>query len=123
LDTQVFLWVVQDQAKLSPKCIAAIRDPKTELFLSAASVWEIGIKMGLGKLSLPKPLSQVLREVQAIGLRSLPISWEHAQAVEGLPNIHKDPFDRLLIAQAQVEELAVLSSDKVFKEYKAKVLW
>ena len=123
LDTHVFLWIVSDQRKLSARCVAVLQESKTELYLSAASVWEIGIKAGSGKLKLHKPLNQMLNEVEVTGLKQMPVTWEHASGVETLPAIHKDPFDRLLIAQAKLEALTVLTSDTVFKQYKVPVLW
>ena len=93
------------------------------MLLSVASVWEIVIKHALGKLQLQKSLDAIVREQQANGIQVLPIWLEHVLAVAGLPAIHSDPFDRLLIAQATVEGARVLSADPVIARYPVPVVW
>lgn len=87
------------------------------------SVWEMVIKQQLGKLTLARPLHTILAHQQANGIRVLPVSLSHVLAVETLPTPHKDPFDRLLVAQANVEGAAILSADPIFAQYPVKVLW
>ena len=94
-----------------------------ELFLSAASAWEIGIKYGLGKLTLPAPpIESVPALLARSGVTALPILHQHALRVATLPSVHRDPFDRLLVAQAQVEDLLLLTADRIFERYDVKLL-
>lgn len=106
LDTHVLLWALAGDPRLSEGQANAIAT--AELYLSAASVWEIGIKRALGKLDVPEDLFRVAAEA---GCRALPISWAHAQTAAALPAHHNDPFDRMLIAQATCEGLQLASSD------------
>jgi PIN domain nuclease of toxin-antitoxin system len=95
-----------------------------EIYLSAVSSWEIGIKSALGKLRLPEPVvSYVPKRMAAQGIRPLPITHSHALAVSELPTYHSDPFDRLLIAQAQVEGMAILTADRAFRVYPLEIVW
>ena len=112
LDTHVLLWAVLNDPRLSTKQAEAIAGG--ELYLSAASVWEIGIKRALGKLNVPEDLFEVAVDA---GCRPLPISWTHAEVAAALPPHHTDPFDRMLIAQAQCEKLGLASSDRAFAAY------
>jgi PIN domain nuclease of toxin-antitoxin system len=106
LDTHVLLWGLLDDPRLSAPQRDAI--DAGELYLSAASVWEIGIKRGLGKLDVPDAIFGIAADA---GCRPLPISWTHAEAAASLPPHHADPFDRMLIAQARCEGLRLASSD------------
>nr|VFJ86379.1 MAG: PIN domain nuclease, a component of toxin-antitoxin system (PIN domain) [Candidatus Kentron sp. H]VFJ88250.1 MAG: PIN domain nuclease, a component of toxin-antitoxin system (PIN domain) [Candidatus Kentron sp. H]VFJ95469.1 MAG: PIN domain nuclease, a component of toxin-antitoxin system (PIN domain) [Candidatus Kentron sp. H] len=124
LDTHVFLWLRFSPEKVSRRALAAYRKPANEVFLSLVSVWEIQIKQQLGKLDLDVPLAQLLyeqREHNAV--QFLPIELPHILTMEELPFHHKDPFDRLLIAQAIREEMTLVSSDGVFSEYSVPGLW
>ena len=124
LDTHVFLWWIVDDSRLSPRCIELIADGGNELLLSAASGWEIAIKAGLGRLVVPEPLDRFLSEQlfhNHIG--ALPIELRHALHVHSLPSLHRDPFDRLLIAQAQVEQLPILTADQHIAQYAVDVIW
>ncbi|WP_299964083.1 type II toxin-antitoxin system VapC family toxin [uncultured Roseobacter sp.] len=112
LDTHVMLWAVLNDPRLSKAQAAAISDG--EIYLSSASVWEIGIKRALGKLDVPPEVFEIAVEA---GCRPLPISWTHAQAAADLPMHHGDPFDRMLIAQARCEGLRLASSDAKFAAY------
>ena len=101
-----------------------VSDPSNELFLSAASAWEIAIKFVLGKLPLPLPPAEyVPRRLESSGTLSLPVETRHALRVADLPSHHRDPFDRLLIAQAQLEKLPILTSDQAFDAYDVDVHW
>ena len=124
LDTHTFLWWITDDQRLSQHSIELIADGTNELLFSAASGWEIAIKAGLGRLDIPDPLDRFVSEHlfrNHIGV--LPIQLSHALQVVALPQLHRDPFDRLLVAQAQVERLPILSSDKQITAYDIEVLW
>lgn len=112
LDTHVLLWAVLNDPRLSEAQARAITDG--EVYLSSASVWEIGIKQALGKLDVPDDLFEI---ASAAGCRPLPISWTHAAAAAALPPHHSDPFDRMLIAQARCENLHLASSDSKLAAY------
>lgn len=103
LDTHTFIWWDSNPSLLSPDALAFCQDSSNTILLSVVSVWEIIIKSQLGKLSLNMPLRTILAQQQTNGIQILPMTMEHALSVEDLPAIHKDPFDRLLIAQANVE--------------------
>jgi PIN domain nuclease of toxin-antitoxin system len=122
LDTQAFLWWISDHPKLSRRARATIADE--HCFLSIASCWEMAIKVSLRKLDMPQPLDRFLQEqLEVNGFALLPVSLEHAAAVSGLPFHHRDPFDRILTAQALEEEIPLVSSDPVFKTYGVKRIW
>ena len=123
LDTHAFLWFVAGDERLSRKARRAMENDEAELHLSSASVWEIAIKSSLGRLTLPTPLRVYVAEKVASGFHMLPVEWEHAAAVETLPLHHRDPFDRLLVAQAMAENLTVVTGDALFRSYGVKVLW
>ena len=124
LDTHAFLWWITNDRQLSTTAEAFIRDKKNDLLLSAASAWEIAIKNSLGKLPLPEPPEVFIpRQMLINQTRPLPISVEHALAVSGLPPHHRDPFDRLLVAQAKTENIPLLSADAILKPYAVQVLW
>lgn len=114
LDTHVFLWSVADSPELPKKAKDAIRDAD-EVFVSAASLWEISIKVGLGKLKANP--QEFVRAISASGFTELPITALHAAQVETLPEHHKDPFDRLLVAQALTEPMHLLTADAQLKVY------
>lgn len=118
LDTHVWLWSLTDPERLNEGAKTLVIDPSVEVFLSAASAWEIAIKAALGLLPLPEPAAQyVPRRMTDQGIAELPIAFAHALRVESLPGHHKDPFDRLIVAQAQLENCAVLSADQKLRAY------
>lgn len=123
MDTHTFIWWDSDPAKLSPTASAFMQDPTNLIFLSIVSVWEITIKQQLGKLTLRMPLATIVRQQQSNGILILQPTLEHAFAVEALPTPHKDPFDRLLIAQANVENAAMLTADPLFSQYPVTIVW
>jgi PIN domain nuclease of toxin-antitoxin system len=124
LDSHVVLWAVDDPARLSPQAVAALQDSANELHLSAATIWEISIKVGLNKLSLSMPYRQWMdRAIGDLGLLLLPITVEYAEVQAGLPRHHGDPFDRLLAAQAQVENISLVSADAIFDRYGVNRIW
>lgn len=122
LDTQAFLWWVTDDPKLSRKARVAIADQPC--ILSIVSCWEMSIKVSLGKLEMPKAVDRFLQEqLEVNGFSLLPVSLEHAAAVADLPFHHCDPFDRLLAAQALLDDLPIVSSDAIFRRYGVKRVW
>lgn len=122
LDTQAFLWWVGDDPRLSKRARREIA--AEQCFLSIASCWEMAIKSSLGKLETPRPLDRFLQEqLEVNGFSLLPIALEHMAALSELPFHHRDPFDRLVAAQARRDGLAVVSSDKVFTRYGVKRVW
>ncbi len=123
IDTQIFLWLFGFVSRISPDVENLIKSGNQNTYFSAASVWEIAIKYGNGKLQLPdKPEIFVPDRMSRADFKQLEITHEHALAVANLPQIHKDPFDRLLIAQANEENLTLLSADKIFAQYKVKFI-
>ncbi|PYX22712.1 MAG: PIN domain nuclease [Acidobacteria bacterium] len=124
LDTGVWLWSVGEPERMSSSAREIFADRTEELFLSAVTSWEVAIKVASGKLRLPEPPgTYVPSRIMMQGLRPLPISHMHALAVHGLPPHHRDPFDRLLIAQAIVENMTLLTADREFKKYDLPLLW
>lgn len=122
LDTHAFLWWTQDDARLSGPARQAIAD--SECYLSMAGCWEVAIKVSLGKLQLDRPVAQFFAEqLLACGVSLLPIEFRHAMRVAGLPFHHRDPFDRLLAAQAIEERLAIVSADTAYDQYGVKRIW
>jgi PIN domain nuclease of toxin-antitoxin system len=124
LDTHCWLWWLAEPERLNAEALAAVTDRRNALFLSAASAWEIAIKVGLGKLTLPgPPSSYVPSRLAEDGISSLPIEQRHALQVAELPHLHRDPFDRLLVAQALVEDLVLLTADPEVARYPVELLW
>jgi PIN domain nuclease of toxin-antitoxin system len=115
LDTHVLLWWLSDDRRLKPSERRVIADRDALVYVSAATIWEIGIKRNLGRLDLD--LEVLEQELLAGAMIELPIKWRHAGATAALPRYHDDPFDRLLITQAQAEGLTVVSYDKAFRDY------
>ena len=119
LDTQVLLWVLTKPRRLSVAATDAIEAEENEVFVSMASPWEISIKTALGNLTPPNDLEHQLREKR---FELLPIALRHTEAVGFLPHHHRDPFDRMLIAQAQVDGLTLVSSDREIRRYPVALL-
>ena len=121
LDTNVAVWLLLgDRARVSDAAVAAMEDEGNEITLSAASVWEIAIKRSLGKLTIEDRWTTALTR---LGFDPLPVSAVHAEAVEALPWHHRDPFDRILIAQASVEGCALVSADSRVAHYDVEIVW
>jgi PIN domain nuclease of toxin-antitoxin system len=120
VDSHVLLWHVLDDPRLKPEPTAAIEAEDAEVLVSVASLWEVAIKTGLGKLEAPEDLPE---RVQQLGFELLTITPEHAWRVRTLPAHHRDPFDRILIAQAEVERLPIVTADPAFEVYDVKVVW
>lgn len=123
LDTHTFLWAALGDQDLSATARGVLEDGSNELFLSAVSAWEIAIKYGRNLPLHEPPDEYVPSRIARLGLRALPIEVRHALHVYTLPRIHRDPFDRLLIAQAQLEGLPILTSDANIARYDVEVIW
>ena len=124
LDTHVWLWWLSDPERLGAQARQVIQNPDNAILLSAVSSWEIAIKCALGKLQLPEPPeSFVPKRLARDDIRPLPIQHTHALRVSSLPLHHSDPFDRLLIAQAQIEDIPIITADPLFKSYDVGILW
>lgn len=124
LDTQAFLWMIRGAPELSPTAKRYMLDTGNALYLSIASIWEIAIKSSIGKLKLAQPLEVFIpAELQANDIQQLDLSFRHVARVARLPFHHRDPFDRILVCQAETEGLAVLSADPVFARYNVQRIW
>ena len=124
LDTCTFLWICIGDEKLSAKAKDVFLDSDNDVFLSAASCLEISIKSSIGKLNLPGPVESYIPEIRELHkIETLPISEKAALHVQRLPNLHKDPFDRLLIAQAVTGELSIVTPDDLIKQYGFMTIW
>ena len=123
LDTHIFIWWADHPEKLSPAALSALEDETNELVLSVASVWEMQIKIQLGKLKLSLPLKELVKNQQDTNnLTVSPVALPHVLALDALPFHHKDPFDRLLIAQSIEEGLTLVTADSQFSAYSIKLL-
>jgi PIN domain nuclease of toxin-antitoxin system len=124
LDMHTFLWWNANDPKLSPLCRQLIADPANTIYLSAVSAWEIAIKTQIGKLTLPEPPDlYVLSRVKNNNFQVLPITLQHALHTYTLPLHHRDPFDRILIAQSQLENLPILTVDALIAQYGVQTIW
>lgn len=124
LDTHTFLWWNVDDDRLSQSARALITDPANQVLISAASAWEMAIKSARGRLTLPMPVRRyVSTRVASQGFEVLPINLSHALAVAELPEFHADPFDRLLVAQSQLEDIPLVTADRWIGRYEVRILW
>jgi PIN domain nuclease of toxin-antitoxin system len=124
LDIHVFLWWNQGSSELSKKALRILADPANTLILSVASAWEIAIKTQSGKLRLPEDASTYVPVRAAhYGMEILPIHLTHALALQSLPLLHRDPFDRMLVVQSQIEKLSILTADPTIRSYPVDTIW
>ncbi len=124
LDTCAFLWWMTSPERVPRRLLERLRDPSNDVLLSAASGWEISVKSTLGRLELPTPVAAfIARAAKEHSLEILPISMAHAVRSGALPLHHRDPFDRLLIAQAEIERMSIATPDRVYRTYGVRVLW
>ena len=124
LDTHTFLWWITDDTRLSPRARKLIVDGHNRLFFSAASGWEIAIKARLGRLGFPtEPSAFIPKQLAQNSIGVLPVHLSHALHVYGLPGHHRDPFDRILIAQSQLEDLPILTADPLVAQYEVDTIW
>jgi PIN domain nuclease of toxin-antitoxin system len=123
LDTQIFLWWYREPNRISARIWNALRDPTNQLALSVVSMWEIQIKVSIGKLQLPTTVENLVSTYNAINqVRSLPVFEYHIWPLVRLPRHHRDPFDRLLIAQAIAEDYTLVTADSLFAQYPVHIL-
>ena len=120
LDTHVFLWMLSAPDRINEKATKILRNPNTAVYVSAVSAVEISIKKKLGKLEAPDGLAD---EIKLRGLLELPLRYAHGEAMQNMPDHHADPFDRMLIAQAQSEGLTIITHDEKFGKYPVTLLW
>jgi PIN domain nuclease of toxin-antitoxin system len=124
LDTHVFIWWDSEPKRLSHRALALCNDPENELVLSVVSLWEIQIKSQIDKIRLRLPLPDLVRTQQETNsMVLLPLTGPHVYTLDELPHFHRDPFDRMLVAQAKVEKLRLISSDEMLKRYPIELIW
>jgi PIN domain nuclease of toxin-antitoxin system len=124
LDTHAFIWWDSEPDRLSSRALSFCQDSGNTLLLSVASAWEMQIKLQLGKLKLSLPLAELIENQRRVnGLEILHIGLEHILALDELPLVHKDPFDRLLVAQASVQRASLVTNDPVMAKYPVRVIW
>ena len=125
LDTHALLWADLAPTRLSPRCRRLIEDESVDLLWSAASSWEISIKFGLGRLELPFPSAAAfLRDqVENLRLTPLPVTHKHTFVLGELPHLHRDPFDRMLVAQARAEKVPIVTCDRALHAYDVETIW
>ncbi|MEO1257005.1 MAG: type II toxin-antitoxin system VapC family toxin [Bacteroidota bacterium] len=124
LDTHTFLWFINDDESLSPTAKQLVEDPVNHIFLSVASIWEMAIKISIGKLEMPSPFTDFIsKQLQNNTIEVLNISIAHAGIMVTLPFHHRDPFDRLLIAQSTFEDTPIIGRDAIFDEYNIQRIW
>ena len=122
IDTHVLIWFLEGNNLLSKSRRQVVANPQNNVFVSIASLWEMAIKISLGKLTLARPFADVIKQISLEDITILPIKPEHALQVSGLSFHHRDPFDRIIIAQAQVENLPIMTDDGEFGNYAIKIL-
>jgi PIN domain nuclease of toxin-antitoxin system len=123
LDTHAFIWYIDGDPRLSPLALAAIDDPGNERWISAGTLWEMAIKINLGKLTLKQPFQTIRGYMASNKLLWLPIEFDHTFQASSLPLLHRDPFDRMLVAQALSEGLAIVTKDTWIPQYGVPVIW
>lgn len=123
LDTHTFLWAITDSPELPDKVIEILENPENQLFLSIASLWEIAIKLNIGKLRLTFSFDEIPEKLVEADVRVVNINFEHLSIVEKLPLLHRDPFDRLIVAQAVFENYILLTKDSALQSYSAQTFW
>ena len=123
LDTHALIWFLNGDKKLSQKAKNLIEDPNNSKVVSIASIWEIAIKLSLGKFKFKKGFKYFLELVEENGFEILPISFDHTMIVSTLEFLHRDPFDRIIIAQCKIENMILITKDENIKQYKVEITW
>ena len=123
LDTHSFIWFINGDNNLSAKARKEIENPANINFISIASIWEMAIKVSLDRLEIMRPFEDIKNQIDNNGFEILPILFEHTLKLTNLTFHHRDPFDRLIIAQSVVEKMPIISKDKLFDKYKVKRIW
>lgn len=122
LDTHALLWWMDNSKRLGRRALAVLKDPHNDVWISSVCIWEVSIKTSIGRVKLKASFEERIQLELEQGFRSLPVTFAHAFAVGGLPLHHADPFDRLLIAQAQCEDLTLLTADPFMRAYDVRTL-
>lgn len=122
IDTHILIWFLEGNKLLSKSRRQVIANPQNDVFVSISSLWEMAIKISLGKLTLAKPFTDVIKQIGTENIEILPISPEHTLQVSTLPFHHRDPFDRIIIAQAQIENFSIMMNDPDFANYAVRIL-
>ncbi len=124
LDTHIVIWALIHPGRLSPRVTRLLTDRKTDIVVSSASIWELGIKYHSGKMpEMARIFPRIEHHLARLGTTPLPIKHEHALMASSLPDIHKDPFDRMLVAQALVEGLPLITNDAILERYSVLTIW
>ena len=123
LDTHTLIWFLEGDSQISPLAKSLVLDTGNQLFVSMASIWEMAIKTSIGKLTLTQPLEQIIKRLPLEFMELLPIEVSHLLAIQNLPFHHKDPFDRILIAQTLTENIGIISIETIFDQYAVKRIW
>ncbi|WP_162141566.1 type II toxin-antitoxin system VapC family toxin [Lunatimonas lonarensis] len=123
MDTQILLWIFGESDKLTATATDIIKNKENDLFVSKVSFWEVAIKVNIGKLKLPFSFEELVRETLSNDIEMLDIEMNHINKNVHIPLYHRDPFDRLIISQAMVEELPIISSDAQFSNYNITIIW
>lgn len=124
LDTHALVWALAEPARLTSRARAAISNPSADVYASVVSAWELAILQGLARVQLSAPLDRIFTEgLAALRIRLLPIQLQHLATVAQLPQHHRDPFDRLLVATAAVEKLTLVTCDRAFEQYNVALVW
>lgn len=124
LDTCTFLWILADSAQLSARVLDLFTDPANQAYLSSVSTWEMGLKHGLGRLAFPEPPLEFIPAMrEAHGIEPLGLDQESTLYVSRLPAYHRDPFDRMLVCQAIVHDMVILTPDELIRQYPVKIAW
>jgi PIN domain nuclease of toxin-antitoxin system len=124
IDTHIFIWYIQNSERLPSSVATYINDGRNDIFLSIASVWEMAIKQSTGKLNLGFPFASFIAEQMSINsMELLPLRLDHLEVITTIPFHHRDPFDRILIAQAIQEDIVIISADSIFSSYPVQIIW
>jgi len=123
LDTHAFIWFAQDHNLVSQDIKNLIEDPNNNCYISIGSIWEMTIKISLNRLRLSMPIHEIEKELESYGFMILPVLFRHLVKLSSLEFHHRDPFDRLLISQAQADNLILISSDSEFRKYNVNLIW
>jgi PIN domain nuclease of toxin-antitoxin system len=123
LDTHTLIWFLEGDSQISPLAKSLVLDTDNQLFVSMASLWEMAIKTSIGKLTLTQPLEEIIKRLPLEFMELLPIEVPHVLAIQNLPFHHKDPFDRILIAQTITENIEIISIETIFDQYGIKRVW
>jgi len=123
IDTQILIWLFISPNKIPSNIQHLLKNLDNEIYVSKVSIWEIAIKVSIGKLIIPFEIKKLIFEIKGMNIKILNIKNQHLIKVTDLPFLHKDPFDRLIISQAFIERITIISSDNHFSKYDVKVLW